>query len=574
MPWRPPQQQKLVYTALHQAVLDCRPDQVRLLVERCDASVDSQEVFGRTPLMLCCLLDCQPVAMAIARALLKAGPDLELKDNLGRTALGYACIYGREALVLHMARTQVLDPTEPDNDGCTPLHHAAVQGNPRITCVLVDLALENRSTVDCRNRLGLTPLMLACQSGNCRAGLYLLLNGCASAYLRDNSCFLSALDWLERSGSGSRTAARKAEEVRRIYTAGAVRPRISSQQRQHEHWHRHQQPEFTYRQLHSARSSTTSVSSRRRRHDDQRVSTTGPAAATNADDSLPRLAVPTPPTTPASTITVGAPLDTGRRPSIDDPLRSERTRLRPRPATVSAFRVQFLVDDDQLENGAKPVADAANVGYGGNDGKIVSVDVDALTEQAARRLLARRLRAQAAQYSYLGGGEGGANGGANSRLSSAASIASFATVNRQRRPVTSSAAYGGSASSARGGCSSSEVANACRLLQMLHDARTAPPPATQLSQSAAAAAAAAVAAAVAAGSSRSSGGSASASRTASVAGSRRQSQTVAPLSAEAAAMAACAAASKLSLAAAAVPRDNAASPKERRSVTFKEPQAK
>ena len=50
--WRRP-----VKTAVHQAVLDGRLHQVRLLVSKHGVNVDSKDMFGRTPLMLACLLE-------------------------------------------------------------------------------------------------------------------------------------------------------------------------------------------------------------------------------------------------------------------------------------------------------------------------------------------------------------------------------------------------------------------------------------------------------------------------------------------------------------------------------------
>ena len=51
---------------------------------------------------------------------------------MGRSALHYACLNGRQEIVHSILKEDVLDINEPDNDGNTPLHHAAMSGNPVI----------------------------------------------------------------------------------------------------------------------------------------------------------------------------------------------------------------------------------------------------------------------------------------------------------------------------------------------------------------------------------------------------------------------------------------------------------
>ena len=62
----------------------------------------------------------------------QAGAYLNVRDSMGRTALSYACLNGRQDIVRSILREDVLDINEPDNDGNTPIHHAAMSGNPNI----------------------------------------------------------------------------------------------------------------------------------------------------------------------------------------------------------------------------------------------------------------------------------------------------------------------------------------------------------------------------------------------------------------------------------------------------------
>lgn len=67
----PPPLKRLVKTALHQAVLDVRLHQVRLLVGKHGVNVDTRDVFGRTPLMLTCMIDNEDLGFKMASIFLK-----------------------------------------------------------------------------------------------------------------------------------------------------------------------------------------------------------------------------------------------------------------------------------------------------------------------------------------------------------------------------------------------------------------------------------------------------------------------------------------------------------------------
>ena len=69
----PPPSKRLIKTALHQAVLDIRLHQVRLLVARHGVSVDSRDMHGRTPLMLACMIDNEEHGFKMAAIFLKVG---------------------------------------------------------------------------------------------------------------------------------------------------------------------------------------------------------------------------------------------------------------------------------------------------------------------------------------------------------------------------------------------------------------------------------------------------------------------------------------------------------------------
>ncbi|XP_076462509.1 uncharacterized protein LOC143294876 [Babylonia areolata] len=195
----PPPNKRLIKTALHQAVLDIRLHQVRLLVSRHGVNVDCRDMHGRTPLMLACMIDNEEHGFKMASIFLKAGAYLNVRDSMGRTALSYACLNGRQDIVRSILKEDVLDINEPDNDGNTPIHHAAMSGNPNIVRMLADTFHKFGLNPDKRNKLGYTPLLLACKCGNYVSAYTLLTVTRASPTLRDGEFHLNATEWIQRT---------------------------------------------------------------------------------------------------------------------------------------------------------------------------------------------------------------------------------------------------------------------------------------------------------------------------------------------------------------------------------------
>ncbi|KAL4237106.1 hypothetical protein ACF0H5_005487 [Mactra antiquata] len=194
----PPIPKRLVKTALHQAVLDGRLHQVRLLVEKHGVGVDVKDVYGRTPLMLTSMVD-EEAGSKMARILIGAGAELGVRDHMGRTALSLACLHGRVKIVHEILRKDILNINEPDNDGNTPLHHAASSGNPTIVKYLSDLFVKFGLDIDTRNKLGYTALLLACRNGHFVSAHHLIAEGQASPALRDEETYLNASEWTHKS---------------------------------------------------------------------------------------------------------------------------------------------------------------------------------------------------------------------------------------------------------------------------------------------------------------------------------------------------------------------------------------
>ncbi|KAK3592138.1 hypothetical protein CHS0354_019427 [Potamilus streckersoni] len=217
----PPPNRRLIKTALHQAVLDGRLHQVRLLVAKHIANVDCKDMYGRTPLMLSALVD-ESVGHKMARIFIKAGAALNLRDNMGRTALAYACMNGHEMVVDEILREDVLNISEQDNDGNSPLHHAAMSGNPNVVAILSEYFVKFGLDIDARNKLGYSPLLLSCKYGHFSAAYTLLTKGKASPVIRDGESYLNASEWALKNDEHKFIL-----PIRRLLSSPHVNPTLS-----------------------------------------------------------------------------------------------------------------------------------------------------------------------------------------------------------------------------------------------------------------------------------------------------------------------------------------------------------
>ena len=188
-----------VKTALHQAILDGRIHQVRLLVEKHQSNVDARDMFGRTPLMLGCLLDNEEYGYRMVRLFMRAGADINMTDNMRRTALHYACMKARIDVIKRLLNEDNVNLMLQDNDGNNALMHAALSGNPVIVERVLDKMLRFGLDIDQKNGLGYTAFLLACKFGHFVSAHLLLTKGGAQPDLRDTERHLLAVDWIKQS---------------------------------------------------------------------------------------------------------------------------------------------------------------------------------------------------------------------------------------------------------------------------------------------------------------------------------------------------------------------------------------
>lgn len=112
--------------------------------------------------------------LRLLRALIGRGIDLN-QAQAGMTPLLAATRdswHGRPDAVTTLLANGA-DPRAADSEGNTPLHHAARSSDPGVAALLRDAAAE----IDALNDEGLTPLAVACVSGNWRLAKFLLERG-------------------------------------------------------------------------------------------------------------------------------------------------------------------------------------------------------------------------------------------------------------------------------------------------------------------------------------------------------------------------------------------------------------
>ena len=150
-----------VERALHAA--RCR----RRIRTRCRPPTNATS--ARLPMLAAVLPD-----LRLLRALIAHGVDLNAA-HAGMTPLLAATRdswHGRPEAVMTLLANGA-DPRVADADGNTPLHHAARSSDPGVAALLRDAAAE----IDAINRDGITPLGIACASGNWRLARFLLERG-------------------------------------------------------------------------------------------------------------------------------------------------------------------------------------------------------------------------------------------------------------------------------------------------------------------------------------------------------------------------------------------------------------
>ncbi|XP_052068491.1 POTE ankyrin domain family member E-like [Mytilus californianus] len=152
--------------ALLKAISAGRPRQVRLLLDS-GCSADESDDCGQTALIRAIFVENEGSRLQILKMLLRKGTAVSKADIVGRNALSWACIYGRDKdvdLLLQNADLD-LDLNYTDVNGNTPLYHAVSSGNAATVRLMVIALTKYDMSVDIPDYMGYSPLMHAVRLG-------------------------------------------------------------------------------------------------------------------------------------------------------------------------------------------------------------------------------------------------------------------------------------------------------------------------------------------------------------------------------------------------------------------------
>jgi hypothetical protein len=184
--------------ALLKAISAGRSRQVRLLLDS-GCSADDADECGQTTLTRAVFIENEGNRTKILKMLLRKSAIVSKADIVGRNALIWACIYGRDKEVnLLLENVDIdLDLNSADVNGHTALYHAVSSGNAATVKIIVESLNRYDLSVDVPDYEGHSPLMLAVRLGYDVCASILVHSGKAKVgigmkYPKD---FVSAKKW-------------------------------------------------------------------------------------------------------------------------------------------------------------------------------------------------------------------------------------------------------------------------------------------------------------------------------------------------------------------------------------------
>jgi ankyrin repeat protein len=199
-------------TPLALACLRGNTSLAKYLLDSSQSDINTQDIYGRTPVHNCIWMEdvdmlrliletgraklnvvdrfqCTPLLLAAYQSkwhmvsiLLKYKQAVNMKGQKRRTVIFWAILQGQTEIVRQLVSLEQTNLAVRDEDGLTPLSHAAQQGNEEIIRVLLG---KPGVEVDDRDNAGITPLGHAAKKGHLGAAELLLDEGKANSWIRD-----------------------------------------------------------------------------------------------------------------------------------------------------------------------------------------------------------------------------------------------------------------------------------------------------------------------------------------------------------------------------------------------------
>lgn len=187
--------------ALHDAVAKGKDHLARFILDAVDGQkvVNSRDQHGKTSLIRSMKIADEPTQIKIVKTLLNYGADVNAKDNMGRTALSYACEFKCNEVIKELVKNNV-DPNLEDNNGNTPLVYCAQVGNDAGVTILAKCFRRLGLDVDKVNSDGMTPVMIAAKNGHMECAQVLVHEAKASVYRKDTIRNMNSIEWAKEGG--------------------------------------------------------------------------------------------------------------------------------------------------------------------------------------------------------------------------------------------------------------------------------------------------------------------------------------------------------------------------------------
>ncbi|XP_038075441.1 POTE ankyrin domain family member J-like [Patiria miniata] len=187
--------------AIHDAVVKGKIHLAKFILDAVESQtvVNSRDAHGKTPLIRAVRIEEEGVRGRVVDLLVKYNADVNLVDNVGRSALSYACELHRNDVIKKLVKNNV-DPNLQDKNGNSPLMYCAETGNAAGIEILSKSFRRLGLDVDTLNADGMTPLMVAAKCGYAECAQLLAHEAKASLSRRDNVHNKNAIDWAREGG--------------------------------------------------------------------------------------------------------------------------------------------------------------------------------------------------------------------------------------------------------------------------------------------------------------------------------------------------------------------------------------
>ncbi|XP_006820880.1 uncharacterized protein LOC102806918 [Saccoglossus kowalevskii] len=186
--------------AIHDAIAKGKVHLARFILDAVDGDiVNALDIHGKTPLIRACKIREEKARIKAVELLLQRGADVNLRDNMGRTTLSYACELRCNDIVKILVQNNV-DPNIEDNNGNTALMYCAQVGNDKAIEIVTKSFRRLGLEVDKENDEGMTPLMVSAKNGYLECAALLAQEGKAAVDRRDAVRNLNAEEWARENG--------------------------------------------------------------------------------------------------------------------------------------------------------------------------------------------------------------------------------------------------------------------------------------------------------------------------------------------------------------------------------------